>query len=656
MFEPLDARLLPSSYFVSPRGDDAAAGSAGAPWRTIQRAADVVVAGDTVDAAAGEYAGFQVGASGTAAARIVFHAEPGAVVSTAGPVNRFHGINLEGSSYVTVEGFKVTGQVQAGIRSVEGTGVVIRGNVADANGWWGILTGFSEGVLIEGNTTSNSVVEHGIYVGNSADSPVVRDNVVSGNRKSGIQINSDASQGGDGIITGAVVERNVVYDNGVAGGAALNLDGVQDAVVRNNLLYGNHRTGIALYQIGGAEGSKNNTVVGNTVVQATGSFYALDLQSGSTNASVFDNVLTNFGGARGAMNVAADVVATLHSDYNAFADRFSPDDDTTFLTLAQWRSQTHQDAHSFVATPDQLFVDPGSGAGADYRLRAGSPAIDNGMAIAALSTDLENKPRPLGGGFDVGAFETPAGTPDTSGLPDLMAALPATTPASMLAGGRANTSVLVANRGKALGRGQSSVTVALSTDDRFDADVVLATVPLRWTTFRAGQSLRVAARLAVPPTVVDGTYRLLVVVDPSDSVPEADDGNNVSVAARAVKVHRPVPQLRGTVTAPARVARGRSTGATLRIANVGDGAFSGTVNVSLFSSPDTVAGDDVALGTYSFRVALRPAGARRLVLPFLLSGNVATGQVYLLATFAGEPVSGGITTGSVLGVRPVQVT
>ena len=79
--------------------------------------------------------------------------------------------------------------------------------------------------------------QHGIYVSNSGDWPVLRANRVHDNAGAGIQLNADASQGGDGIITGAILEDEVIYNNGSAGGSAINLDGVQYSTIRNNLLF-----------------------------------------------------------------------------------------------------------------------------------------------------------------------------------------------------------------------------------------------------------------------------------------------------------------------------------------------------------------------------------------------------------------------------------
>jgi hypothetical protein len=83
-------------------------------------------------------------------------------------------------------------------------------------------------------------------------------------------------------------------------------------------------------------------------------------------------------------------------------DRFTLDDGDSVLTLAQWRTQTGQDADSFATTPAALFVDL---AGDDYHPRDGSPLLDAGETLAEVPTDLEGTSRPLGPAYDVGAYE-----------------------------------------------------------------------------------------------------------------------------------------------------------------------------------------------------------------------------------------------------------
>jgi parallel beta-helix repeat protein len=357
--EPLEPRALMSAYFVSSAaGSDTNPGTADAPFRTIQRAADLVQAGDVVTVRSGSYAGFVVGwdggQDGTADAPITFHADPGVNVIDRNDKTP-DGINLEGADYVVVEGFYIDNSLghitRAGIRAVANRGAVIRNNAADACGRWGIFTGFAEDVTIENNVCSRAQAEHGIYVSNSADRPTVRGNVCWGNRAAGIHMNGDASQGGDGVISGALVENNVIYGNGVGGGSGINCDGVQDSVFRNNLLYGNHASGISLYRIDAAEGAKNNLVVNNTIVMPADGRWAVNVSGGSTGNVLFNNVLYQANTFRGSVSITADSLAGFASDYNVTDGKFSTDGGDTNMSLAAWRAATGGDAHSVVAAP-----------------------------------------------------------------------------------------------------------------------------------------------------------------------------------------------------------------------------------------------------------------------------------------------------------------
>ena len=84
------------TFYVDPAGNDSAAGSATEPWRTLQKAANTVRAGDLVIVRAGHYAGLYLTTSGTATDPITFHGEPGAIVDTQNPTTQ-DGINLEGA-------------------------------------------------------------------------------------------------------------------------------------------------------------------------------------------------------------------------------------------------------------------------------------------------------------------------------------------------------------------------------------------------------------------------------------------------------------------------------------------------------------------------------------------------------------------------------
>ena len=99
------------AYYVAPNGDDRNSGSEGAPFRTINKAAQVAQAGDVVTIGAGTYReSVNVRNAGTATRPIVFQAaERGAVVLTGGkyhfvPTGFNGGVKQDGAVYVTLRG------------------------------------------------------------------------------------------------------------------------------------------------------------------------------------------------------------------------------------------------------------------------------------------------------------------------------------------------------------------------------------------------------------------------------------------------------------------------------------------------------------------------------------------------------------------------
>jgi hypothetical protein len=515
------------TFFVDGGGDDAADGSVARPWRTLQRAAAAVRAGDLVIVRAGRYAGFDLRADGTAVDPIVFRAEPGTVVDVPNPVTPMHGINLEGADHVLIEGFTVTGMPRAGIRSVVNHHVTIRNNVTDGNGRWGIFSGFSADLTIEGNVAARSQLEHGIYVSNSGDRPIIRGNHVWGNYGNGIHMNGDLSQGGDGIISSALVEGNVIHDNGRGGGSGINGDGVQDSRILNNLLYENHASGISLYRIDGAEGSRDNLVAYNTIVQAVDGRWAINIKSGSTGTTLVHNILLNQHPWRGSINILGDSLPGFVSEGNVVMERFSLDDGDTVLDLAEWRSATGQDLHSLVATAAALFAAPG----ADYHLRPDAPARDAGTTVPGVARDLEGTPRPVGPAPDIGAYESA----ESPGAPDLAVAAAAEPAASVHVGGTLTLADRAANLGTA-GAPPSTTRYYLSLDpvrNRPDRRLrgrrpVPALAP--------GEESGGTVTVRVPAGTVPALYFVLACVDDRKAATESDETNNCAASTARVTV------------------------------------------------------------------------------------------------------------------------
>jgi len=396
-----------ATYYVAPGGNDANPGTSSQPWAALQHAADVVEAGDTVRVRAGNYRGFYVDRSGVAGAPISFIADPGVAITADNPFTP-DGINVEGAAHVVIDGFTVDGRTRAGIRAALSEFVTIRNCRAGHNGRWGILTGFVDDVLIEDNELHHSIAEHGIYVSNSGDRPVIRRNVSHDNRANGIHMNGDVSLGGDGVISGALVERNVIYGNGAGGGSGINMDGVSDGVVRNNLIFDHHSSGISLYRIDGGTGSRNNLVVNNTIVVASDGRWAVNISNGSTGNRLFNNILFTYHSWRGVISIDASSRTGFVSDYNSLMDRFSIDGGSSRIGLASWRALGY-DGHSILATPEDHFVSSGS----DFRLRLDSPALDAGTTVGAPPVDLDGVIRPQGAAVDMGAYERPAASTAT---------------------------------------------------------------------------------------------------------------------------------------------------------------------------------------------------------------------------------------------------
>jgi len=398
----------PATYHVSINGSDGNTGlSVAQALVTIQHAADMAIAGDSVIVHAGPYQGFAaMDHSGSAAAPIVFIAEGDAVAITSPcGYNDLDGINVENVDWVVIEGFTVNDMPRTGIRTVLSDHVTIRYNTCANNFKWGILTGFAEHVIIEHNTCSGSEDEHGIYFSNSADGPIIRYNHCFDNNANGIHMNGDVSLGGDGIISNAQVYGNIIHANGTAGGSGINCDGVVNSVIYNNLLYDNHASGISLYQIDGGAPSTGNKVYNNTVINASDARWCMNITDGCAGNRLLNNIFINLHPFRGAIAVADDALVGLTSDYNLLIGRLSPDGDATILDLIGWQALGY-DAHSLVAGPlSGLFADMSA---ADYHAASGSSQhVDAGTNAVhpEVSNDLDLEPRPAGASFDIGCYE-----------------------------------------------------------------------------------------------------------------------------------------------------------------------------------------------------------------------------------------------------------
>lgn len=414
----LESRAVLTTFFVDPSGQDSSAGTSGAPWATLQHAVDSVRAGDTIAVQSGTYAGCRIGSSGTAAAPITLKAAPGAhvVVDRPGPSNR-HGSDIEvenfaaassaqGPAYWTIDGLEVmNAPMSSGIDIRVTNHITVQNVYSHHNAYWGILVSFSDYPVITHNHCAYSVNQHGMYIANSGDYATVTYNEVDHNYGSGIQFNGDVSLGGKGYMVGNVIGENIIHDNGVGGGGALNLGGIVNSRVENNLIYNNHANGIALFNANAAVGSHDNVIVNNTIVMPVDARWGVNINSGATSNHLSNNIIVqqNRARLRGCIMIDASSLSGFTSDSNVFSGNvsFSIDGSSTVLTQAQWQAKTGQDKLSKSATTAALFA---SFATNDFRLKAGSPAIAGGSATNAPTIDLTGKLRPTGVRPSVGCY------------------------------------------------------------------------------------------------------------------------------------------------------------------------------------------------------------------------------------------------------------
>lgn len=399
---------MANTYYVSENGSDQNTGTSElSAFETIQKAADIITLGDSVLVLSGVYAGFDYRTnSGSPNDPIVFQALGNVEITSSGPV-RDDGINIEGPDYIVIDGFIVNNMPGSGngIRVVLSDHILIQNNNCNNNAERGIFTGFTDDITIQYNVCTNSIDEHGIYVSNSSDRPVIRFNECYGNNNIGIHMNGDLSAGGDGIIEDALVYGNIIHDNNLAAG--INMDGCLRPIVFNNLIYNNHSAqGIALFQGDGAIASREALIFNNTIIVPVDGRWGILVNEGSNvGTKIKNNIIVNNHPFRGSITTES-IFNDFESDYNLVSDKMSYTGDGSSITLSQWQA-VGLGTNSMIADSEtSLFEDP-LATDPSFQLKSASQAIDAGTQQLNynLSKDITGLSRPQNVNFDVGAYE-----------------------------------------------------------------------------------------------------------------------------------------------------------------------------------------------------------------------------------------------------------
>ena len=408
-------------YYVAPTGSDTNPGTEGQPWRTIQKAADTLVSGDTVYIKAGTYKERVVPQnSGSADNYIVYAASPGDTVIIDGAdlnVPEWAGLfDITNKAYIKVAGLKITNTGpnphNPGILVDQSNHIIVENNYISNTTDSGIGVWSSHHIIVDHNEVVGACYagwNECISVGGT-DVSEVRYNHVYRSIKEGICVKDGSSNakvfGNHVHDTDAVcfyvdaqdkhtynieVFENVAHD-GVENGFALasEVGGfLENIKVYNNIGYNNTWCGlhvttccIETHPISNVQ-IVNNTFYHNGRGELNWGGGILVENPQATGVVIRNNICSQ----NLTFQIAVSPEAGFTADHNLI-DGYRGD-----------QGEIYGDNY---VEGDPRFV---NAAGNDFHLLGDSPAIDRGSSVDAPAWDFDKQPRPHGVGYDIGADE-----------------------------------------------------------------------------------------------------------------------------------------------------------------------------------------------------------------------------------------------------------
>jgi len=254
MLAPSLAGQTGATRYVSTKGNDSNPGTIGAPWLTIQHAANSVSAGAKVYVFGGVYnESVNFPASGTTSAPITFESYPGqtAVIDgtgvsccTSNPPssgNDTQGlINIVNQSYLVLAGFEIRDFTTSN-PAYTPAGVWITGSGTGIQ----LLNNLLHNITTSSEENGNAF---GIAVYGTSQTPISH-LVISGNEVYSLKTGNSESVNVDGNVTNFAITNNLVHDNDNIGIDAIGYEGV-GPVGHDEAMYGEIR-GNTIYNISG---------------------------------------------------------------------------------------------------------------------------------------------------------------------------------------------------------------------------------------------------------------------------------------------------------------------------------------------------------------------------------------------------------------------
>jgi hypothetical protein len=411
-----------ATYYVSTSGKDGNVGSISQPWKTIQKASSVLVAGDTAVINAGTYDERVVTTrNGISGSPITFLAS-GTVIMKGFEIRH---------DYINIDGFEITNTAQQYSIEIYGSYCQILNNkihdtsqIADME--IAVLSNSSQNCLIKGNHIWSSIAYGGdhpaIYldgqtytveqneIGPIVDADAFRlfgsGHIIKNNYIHDLTLSADSgahmdimqAYGDNGDVSHDMIFENNLIKNTESQMFMTSQDGIADIRdwdVRNNIwinvgyqgnigipnfrFYNNvlynvdPANGFALALYNASWGAANNAKIKNNIFIGPG---GLDYEAWENGGAYsMDSGLT---GVETDYNYVTGNPANGYPSRNTFSETHGINGgDPKFANLSNW----------------------------DFHLQAGSPAINHGVTISNFNFDKDNILRPQGSAWDIGAYE-----------------------------------------------------------------------------------------------------------------------------------------------------------------------------------------------------------------------------------------------------------
>ncbi len=420
----------PTTFYVNQRhpvAGDSNPGTFQLPWLSIQHAAKIAAAGDTVLVATGVYQEqVSIKNSGTVGNPIVFQSMPGAEVIIDGAqqtIPEWQGlVDLSEKSHITLSGFYVQNSPTTGIFADEASHLVIQNNHTMDTASSGIGIWNCNNITIHGNEVERACIlgQHECITFSNTGYFVISENHIHdsgpGNRGGeGIDIKDGCHHGQVfknhihdlqqiGIYIDSwkrhtyqiEITKNRVHDcEGLA--VASEAGGLlEDIWFVNNIVYHNQHCGLMIGSWGDVavmtRPMRNIKIINNTFFDNGWNEWGGGINIENSEAKqivIRNNILSqnlSFQIANEAHISEQELIIdhNLIDGYRNYAAEITGDQ--VILENPQFKNSAH---HNFMIMPD-------------------SPAIDKGNSVDSPPDDFTGIKRPQGKAIDIGAFEYPA--------------------------------------------------------------------------------------------------------------------------------------------------------------------------------------------------------------------------------------------------------